>query len=367
MKVLHVVPSFGLGGMERIICSLINRTSYCYRHEVLVLYDKTSAREWLERSDVQITCMYRSLHQLKYLFNLYHIFQEKKPFILMSYNWGSTDAIWIARLLGLNKIIHSEHGFNIDESVSTSFKRNIMRFLVYRLSSRLIVVSHELKLLMKTQYFLNEDRVTLIENGIDTERYTPNSSERVRIRKSLGIQNDDLVIGFSGRLDPIKNFELMLEIFSEYKYSDKKFKFMIVGDGPEKEFIQKKCLEKHLEDHLLLLGEKKDVVPYLRAMDVFLLTSFREQMPMTILEAMAVALPVISTNVGEVSRIISDGQEGFVLDGKSAPSVFATTLLELRDQESRRKMGEASRRKVINAFREEQMIQQYKNLIASLV
>ena len=366
MNILHITPLFGLGGMERIICSLINKTSDYYQHHVLVLYDNTAARKWIKRSNVTITCMDRSLNQLSYIFNLRRILREKQPNLIMSYNWGSTDAVWIARLLGFNKIIHSEHGFNIDEAAATLFKRNVMRFLIYRLCSRVVVVSQELHLLMKTQYRLHENYVTWIANGINTEYYTPDPSEYIRIRTDLDIQPDDLVIGFVGRLDPIKNFELMLEILNQYKAYDQKFKLVIVGSGSEKDFIQRTCLEKRLEDHVLLLGEKEDILPFLRAMDVFLLTSFREQMPMTILEAMSVGLPVVSTYTGEIPRIISNGQEGFVLDGKTTPEIFASTLLKFRDRKKRQKMGDASRRKVVTTFQEDQMVQQYKTLIDSL-
>ena len=352
--------------MERIICSLINKTSYNYQHNVLVLYEDTTASKWISRSNVQITCMHRSPNQLKYISRLYSILKEKKPDLLMSYNWGSTDAIWIARLLGFNKIIHSEHGFNVDEATSTLFRRNMMRLLIYRMCSQIVVVSHELKSLMKTQYHLNKDRVTLIANGIDAAHYTPDLSERARTRKTHKIRQDDFVIGFVGRLDPIKNFKFMFEILSQYKTHDQKFKIMLIGEGPEKAFIQQQCSENHLENHLLLLGEKENILPFLRAMDVFLLTSFREQMPMTILEAMAVGLPIVSTHVGEAPHMITNGQEGFILDRQATPETFASTLLQFRDREKRQQMGDAARRKVVTTFREDHMVQRYENLIDHL-
>jgi glycosyltransferase involved in cell wall biosynthesis len=366
MKVLHVVPSFAFGGMEKVVSSIINLTSKYYEHEILVLYDNTEAKKWIKDQRILIHCLKRPKSQLKYLKILYKSLKEIMPQILMSYNWGATDAIWLGRISGIRNIIHSEHGFNIDEAKSTSWKRNIIRLLVYRMTSRIVVVSHELEKMMKDVYALREDRIQFIANGIDTEVYSPDILGRIHMRKLLGFTEENFVIGFSGRLDPVKNFDLMLEILGECVKRDKNIKLLVIGDGPERQNFEKKCQDKNLEKSVLLVGQKENVVPYLRSLDVFLLTSLREQMPMTILEAMAVALPVVSTDVGEVARLVQHGKNGMVWDVHAGPETFATSLLALRDKKTLQDMGEVSRRKIVTEFREESMVQHYQNVIDSL-
>ena len=86
----------------------------------------------------------------------------------MIYTWGTTVAIWLGRLTGIQHIIHHEHAFNVDESRATLWKRDMIRLLVYRLASKVLVVSHGLQTLLQRQYLLTADRVIWIPNGIDT-------------------------------------------------------------------------------------------------------------------------------------------------------------------------------------------------------
>lgn len=367
MNLLHVVPSFGLGGMERVLCSIINHTFEKYNHAVLVLYDDIEAEKWIKTQNINIHCLSRTKGQLKFLISLYKFLRKQMPDILMTYNWGATDAIWLGRLVGIKTIIHSEHGFSIDEARVTSLKRKIVRFFVYHVASQIIVVSHELSHIMKKQYFIPQKRLAFIANGINPITYSPDSLTRFEIRRSLGLQDEDFVIGFSGRLDPIKNFKLMLNIFAECVCIDKSSKLLIVGDGPERGYIEQTCREKNIDTHVLLVGKKQDVVPYLQAMDVFLLTSLREQMPMTVLEAMALALPVVATAVGELPYIIQTGQEGIVLGIHEMPEKFAMSLLELKDKQTRQSMGTASQKKIFMTFTEDTMVQHYQEVIDRLV
>jgi L-malate glycosyltransferase len=101
-------------------------------------------------------------------------------------------------------------------------------------------------------------------------------------------------------------------------------------------------------------------------MDVFLLTSLREQMPMTVLEAMAMAIPVVATNVGEIPHIIDDGINGFVLDVDASIETFVQSLLTLLSPARRRSIGDAARQKIASHFREQTMVQRYKAAIQGL-
>ena len=138
-----------------------------------------------------------------------------------------------------------------------------------------------------------------------------------------------MVVGFSGRLDPIKNFDLLLHIFSSCVRKNPHVRLLIVGDGPEKQRLETLCHDKGIQDSVVFTGQQENVLPYLRAMDVFLLTSLREQMPMTILEAMAVGVPVIATRVGEIPHMIDDGVNGFVHCLDDPVEVFVQSLLSL--------------------------------------
>lgn len=363
MRILHVVPSFGFGGMEKVICTVIEGTASDHKHIILPLDGRSHAAAWVKNTDIQLLPFAKSTSRCLFFQLLYKALRICHPDLLMTYNWGATDAIWLGRLCGIRRIIHNEHGFNVDESVATVWKRDVVRFFVYRLASKIIVVSHELQVMLQHRFLLGEQRIQRIPNGIDASYYSPDLSERQRVRKSLGFADEDCILGFSGRLDPIKNLDLLLDVFAECKAGENSFRLLIVGDGPERKRLEARCRDLKIQPYVVFTGQQEEVLPYLRAMDVFLLTSLREQMPLTILEAMGVGIPVVATKVGEIPYIIEDGTDGFIQDLNAPVKAFVQPLQSLSCLSQRKIMGEAARRKILTHFGREIMVQNYMNVI----
>jgi glycosyltransferase involved in cell wall biosynthesis len=366
MRLLHVVPSFGLGGMEKIICAVIKNTLDCHAHDILALDQLTHASKWINDKKIRFVDFRKPDERRQFFQALYRVLHKTEPDLLMTYNWGATDAIWLGRLAGIRRIIHNEHGFNVDEGKTTNWKRDAARCLFYRLASKVIVVSRELESLLQRRYLLTVGHVTRISNGIDAFYYSPNSRDRNRTRSQLGFAETDVVIGFSGRLDPVKNLDRLLDIFAVCLRQHSHLRLLVVGDGLERKRLENLCREKNIYDHIVFTGQQDNVLPYLRAMDVVLLTSLREQMPMTVLEAMAVGIPVVATKVGEIPNIIDHGVNGFVLDADSPFEPFVEVLFALLCPVRRRSMGDAARQKIVGHFQEHAMVEQYKTLIKEL-
>lgn len=366
MRILHVVPAFGLGGMERIICALINNTLTFHTHTILSLDGNRQASVWIKNGAAECIAFEKPPARRAFFQSLYRCVKNIYPEILMTYNWGATDAIWLGRLMKVHHIIHSEHGFNADEAKATNLKRDILRSLLYAMASRVIVVSHELKTLMKERYRLKEEKVVFIPNGIDTNYYSPDTSERQHVRGTLGFDDTHFVVGFAGRLDPVKNLGFLFDIFARCAQTYGQARLLIVGDGPEKSRLERLCQKEPFCGRVVLTGQQQHTLPYLRAMDVFLLTSLREQMPMTVLEAMAVGIPVVATRVGEIPYILDNGINGFIYSSETDPQAFVQSLSSLFLPLRKRDMGDAARQKIVSLFQEHQMIQQYHSLISSL-
>lgn len=362
VKLLHVVPSFGLGGMERVLCSVINALPGECQQSVLSLTGEQSASRWIQQQNITFVPFERPEGNVNYLQELFKKLKQWAPDVLMTYNWGATDAIWLGRLSGIQTILHSEHGFNVDEAASTQWKRNAIRYVVYRLTTRLIVVSQDLKKMMNTQFGIHDDRVLFIPNGIDTDYYAPHVYDREKMRDELGLQPTDLAIGYSGRLDPVKNFPFMMDVLKYCVHEDSGCKLVLIGDGPEKTFIDRFAREHGLQQHVICVGKKDQVLPYLQALDVFTLTSFREQMPMSMLEAMAVGIPVVAAAVGEIPTILKAQRAGLVFDTTQGVGPFSQGLLRMRDRETRQRMGQQARDLVVTRFQEQVMLRNYLDL-----
>jgi sugar transferase (PEP-CTERM/EpsH1 system associated) len=363
MRILYVVPSFGFGGMEKILCAVINNPANNQHHAILTLDGCVSALNWLTNKRVEVIPFQKGNSRRSFFFSLYKALRDIRPDLLMTYNWGATDAIWLGRLAGVSNIVHHEHGFNVDEGVSTARHRDFIRSIVYRLVSKIIVVSHELEEILRNRFRLSESLVTRIPNGIDTSLYSPNEDERQQMRKSLGYQDSHVIIGFSGRLDPVKNLDLLVDIFQGSNPHDNPFRLLVVGDGPDRTRLEARCQAAGVDTLVKFVGQQTQVLPYLRAMDVFLLTSLREQMPLTVLEAMAVGVPVIATQVGEIPYIINDAIDGFIRDLNASIETFVQPLHSLLCSSRRKRLGDAARKKVVERFPLKTMVQQYADLI----
>ena len=367
MKILHVVPSFGLGGMEKVVCSVINALPNFVEQEVLVLSQNTEASIWMHHPGVRLMKMDKPEGRFDYFIRLFEVLKHSKPSVLMTYNWGATDAIWLGRLVGIPNVLHSEHGFNAEESASTSWKRNVIRFLVYRLTRLNIVVSKNLVRMMVRSFRLSQSKVVFIPNGIKADTLVADFQERMKVRQSLQIDAHDILIGFSGRLDPVKNLNFLLEVFHECAKLEPRFRLILVGDGPERFGIEERCRLWNLGNKVKILGQKTSVLPYLRALDVFMLTSSREQMPMSMLEAMSVGVPVVASSVGEIPCILQHQNAGIYCDLSDGVRPFVEGLLVLANDSVREEMGKNARTLVVEKFQERGMVEKYLSLLSRVL
>jgi glycosyltransferase involved in cell wall biosynthesis len=345
--------------MEKIICAVINSSPSLQHHTIVSLDGSQNAKLWISNIKAEVIPFRKPKTRRQFFLRLFNTLRSFQPDLLMTYNWGAIDAIWLGRLAGVRHIVHHEHGFNVDESSSTVWRRDFIRFIVYRLSTKIVVVSRELERMVQKRFRISKSRIVRIPNGIDAGFYSPNEDERGQMRRSLGYADSEFVIGFSGRLDPVKNVDLMIDIFRGGDLHKKGFRLLIVGDGPEKPRLIARCKAEGIDSYATFVGQQSEVLPYLRAMDVFLLTSSREQMPLTVLEAMSAGVPVIASRVGELPFIIDEGVNGFIRDLGDPLERFLEPLRIISATSVQKELARAARKKITEYFRIETMLERY--------
>jgi glycosyltransferase involved in cell wall biosynthesis len=206
------------------------------------------------------------------------------------------------------------------------------------------------------------DKVAVIPNGVDTERFAP-LPEAKSIRRELGIGPADPVVGIVAALRPEKNHELFLEMAGQVVRQLPMARFLIVGDGPRRNALQQRAGELGIQHHVAFLGLRDDVPRLLAAMDVFVLTSHNEANPVSILEAMSVGRPIVATNVGSIHEAMTDGTTGLLVPPGDAAALSKCVLQLLQDRTLSRSMGAAGRRSVIARWSLEAMVERYEQLI----
>jgi glycosyltransferase involved in cell wall biosynthesis len=177
---------------------------------------------------------------------------------------------------------------------------------------RVVAVGQSVKSALVENEGISARRIEVITNGIDTDRFAPSPASRAAVRAELGMTSNDFVVMMVARLDPIKDHATAILACARAAEVVPNLRLVIVGDGPERSKIESLLHHRALGDRVRLLGNRSDVSRLLTGADTHLLTSVSEGLPLSLIEAMAAGLPVVSTNVGSVSDVVTDGVTGLL-------------------------------------------------------
>jgi len=210
------------------------------------------------------------------------------------------------------------------------------------------------------------NKIAVIPNGVDTNRFLPNPGARADVRRELGLAPDTPLIGIVAALRPEKNHALFLNAASKVLAKFPKAHFVIVGDGPERSHIEKTAAELKITESVSLLGTRSDTPRLLAALDVFALTSHNEASPVSILEALSCGVPVISTRVGSVAESVHDQWNGFTVEPGDVNAVVERIKYLLWNKTTAEMMGVNGREHVRANGSLETMVRMYEQLIHSI-
>lgn len=244
-------------------------------------------------------------------------------------------------------IVHTFHG-HVFHSYFGKFKTYIYKTIERRLAKKstgIIAISdlqkHELS---KEFKICNDKKINVIPLGFDLHKFHSNlDSNRKITRKKFDIEDDELAITIVGRLAPIKNHRFFLDVIENVAgRTDKKLAVFIVGDGTERESIEKRISEMPHKSHVRIVMTSwiKDIGTFNAGMDIMCLTSKNEGTPVSLIEAQASNIPVICTDVGGVRDVVKDGLTGFIVNKNSVDDFADKLLLLVEDEKKREKMSQ---------------------------
>ncbi len=230
-------------------------------------------------------------------------------------------------------------------------------FIMGRFFSSVVAVSHDLSGHLCHELHIPDSKIQCVINGIAIFG---------EAKKDL-MAGENITIGSAGRLFPVKDYSLMVDIARDLCRRKNQYRFVLAGNGPDMEPLKCKIREYGIEERFQLLGHVQDMERFYRSIDVYLNTSRHEGMPVTVLEAMSHGIPVVAPYLGGLKELVSDGQDGYLVRQRSS-SVFADVLVKLtEDRECARIMGERARQKIEKGFSSKKMVQDYLALYRSLM
>lgn len=209
------------------------------------------------------------------------------------------------------------------------------------------------------------NRVSVIENGIDTQQYNGHHS-KTRLRKKYGLPQRRQIIGSVGRLVHQKGYDMFLKAAQALVRTHPGLLFVIVGDGVLRTELERLASQLHLGEHVCFLGEKKEIAELLATFDIFVLSSRDEGIPMVLLEAMSAGKPVVATHVGGVPKVVEHGKSGLLVQPR--PELLERAIAELlSDKQRARRLGRTARERVAEQFSSQSMAEQYIELYTQCV
>jgi glycosyltransferase involved in cell wall biosynthesis len=215
---------------------------------------------------------------------------------------------------------------------------------------------------------LNSKIITLIRNGINLEFFEPGDS--MKIRKNLGLKNDQLILLSVGSLNKNKNHALLINAFAEIVSSKSSLHLYIIGEGEEQDRIKKQIKELKLEQKITILGllDHKSIYEWMKAADIFILPSQNEGTPNSLLEAMASGLPVIASKVGGIPELIQDNIEGLLFKSNSKDELKEKLYKLIKNNQLQDFLGKNAQKKIATHYdswenQSEKLLNLYKQLL----
>jgi glycosyltransferase involved in cell wall biosynthesis len=267
-------------------------------------------------------------------------------------------------------VLHTFHGHVLRGyfgPVRTGFFRLLERTLA-RVSTRLIAVSPEVRDDLVALKVAKPEKFEVIRLGIELdERVELDGELRDEARRVLGITPERFVVGWIGRMTSIKNTDVVLRAFGAVRERGVDALLCLIGDGPDREGLERDAHDLGLMRHCLFLGYQEDVARFYAAFDAFLLASENEGTPVTTIESLAAGRPVVATRVGGVPDVVEDGVDGFLAEPRDVDGLAERLERLARDPALRAEMGRRGRERVLSRYAVNRLVSDVDELYRSLL
>lgn len=371
--IAHVLYRLDTGGMERIVVSLINATRDRYRHAVIVLAGLGPLRLEIEHSvEASLSLDKKPGKDWPCYLRLWRALRALKPDLVQTYNIGTLDFAPVVNLAHIRRLVHAEHGRDASDPRGENVKYQRLRRWMAPFIDRFVVVSPDLGAWLTDSVGLQPSKVTYIPNGIDAAAFAV-VRDPPPPRRLMGdfAPGDTVLIGNVARLDKVKDHAGLLVAFKLLRERSVRegtdCRLIIAGDGPQRADLERQIFKLGLTDMVRLLGNRVDIAELLAECDAFVLSSIAEGMPVTLLEAMAAGLPVVTTDVGGIASVVEAGVTGTLVPPANPEACADALLAYVADERLRRQHGDAGRARIEARFSLRTMTSAYAALYDKLL
>ena len=358
MNVVHLVTTLNTGGLERVVLDLVRHADRARLNlQVACLQESGDFHQAFEAEGIAPQTLH--LHSgglVRRAIKLAKFLREAKTDVLHTHNPGPHLVGALAATMARTPVlVHTKHGRNyVDRPRAVLASR-----IASSLSSRIVAVSHDAADVARTIEKVPSDRVTVVHNGVDLEKFASSGAARSAERSSRAIH--------VARLHKIKDQFTLLRAARIVADQDPVFTLDIVGDGPARAELERLHQELKLEGRVRFLGMRSDVACLLDEADFFVLSSVSEGISLTLLEAMAADLAIVATDVGGNREVVDHEQTGLLVPPSDPQLLAAAMLRVIQNPAACRSWGLAGREKVERQFNIRRVVDEYQALYETLL
>jgi sugar transferase (PEP-CTERM/EpsH1 system associated) len=365
IHLMHTVRSGWGAGMEGGIVNVCNRLPEEFRVSICAIAPEEAFSDFIKRPGSQFFTLpphRREGVDWALVPRLARLFRRTKVDLVHSHTWGTfLYSVLAARLTG-TAIIHGEHGKNMFELTEHNPAKTWARRLLGPRVNRMVTVSDDLRREWIERYRIPERKIVWIPNGVDVTRFRPDPADRAAARRHFGLPESGFMIGSVGRLDPIKNYRLLIDAARIVLAKQEQVAFTVLGDGPCQQELERQAADLGIAGHVHLLGRRYESPRFLQTLDVFVLPSISEGMSNSVIEALATGLPVVCPALPTHREVISAGVDGILIENFTSETLAETLLHLLDDEAERLRLSRAARETACRQFSLQRMVDRHASL-----
>jgi glycosyltransferase involved in cell wall biosynthesis len=362
-SILHIVGDSKFGGGFRYIVSLVNMARMHGLEAEVLATDPIVVAE-LERCDIKpvvLPVIWRNHNPIRDIVGLIRLvhFLRNAPYLIVHTHTSKGGFIGRlgAKLANVPIIVHTVHGFAFHEfsnAVTLKFYSSLER-LAAHWCDRIITVSNFHREWALRLGISSPEKIVAIPNGISPEYLKPSRS-RVEMQRELGLNPDDKIIVTLGRLFPQKGLEYLIRALPKVIEQIGTVTLIIVGEGPLRASLERLTQSLGITTHVKFLGFRKDIANILNLADVVALPSLWEGLSIALLEAMAMAKPIVTTDIGSNREVIEHGKTGLLVPPADPGSLAEGIVFLISNPSISAQLGTAAREAFEARFTEERML-----------
>lgn len=375
VNVLFVIPQVERGGTENLVLSLINGLNHNIFKSYLVYFHFFGNFQFLNEFVEAGASVYQIPREKRLDFstmlNIASIVKENNIHIVNAHHFVSFFYSYFGCKIGNQvKLIFTNHSCWEIENIT--WKSRLAGRLTLRNIDKVVGVTDEVTKRFIDTYHINSSKTCTILNGVDLDKFSL-VAIRAKIRHELEVGDKTIIIGVIANFRKVKNHIFLVKAIEKLIRLNKDVKVVFVGQSfkndPESsiEEVHNFIKSSGLGNKIILMGYRTDTPELLSSFDIFCLTSLKEGLPISVIEAMAAGLPVVGTNVDGINEVVIPGKTGLLVNLGDVDGLATALYTLIENTDLRHKMGQAARQRAEKKYSLERCISEYEALFLSIL